>query len=652
VEGYRQVPETSRPGGVPEAGQTVSEASAFLRKLIPLPSSESVGPLSVLGTPSQGQASRSDAIGGAADSVKESAASIVSQAASVLDQEIARGVLAARGASSTAAPGYSSAEYPLLHQMHALVDNLATLWPQLQAGAVNRVPTARPAAGDTTSLVTVRPRTSVKPGEHATIAMTLRNSESRPVHLVPAATDLFGSQGGRIPSSLLEFTPAEIDLEPHEQKDLTISAPIAADAVPDRYSGLLLMKGLDYLRALINIDVAGANAAPHSAPTFAPYLPPQPAGAAAYSTPGSGLMCEATRLAEDGELGNSDAIRLLQIPHSPEDIKAVLARFDRQLTREARSKLTLEAFAPLPDGVNNQRYEPIFDRYPITGKTYTTASGTVALNEVQYYNGEMVQLHGECPNVARVSEALLGSGYRPLTIRYADGRESAIAQFWSHRLSDTSLRPYNAAFIVVAAVPDNVPAHQACFAADENGAASVLAMFDGTYDQAKASYENRVRLFFARLLDSTRVAIELGRERMGTDKRPGTIQLARNGKRRSFSVSDGAANPVARIDFDIADDPTAYLCEVARAAASAGRLLRAYPAGTEYVYPAVARIGAGPVVNWQWRTDVLPRLQRVDPNTVEFDSRSEEGAMLIRWGFSPKVLGYIPNVRGVITGVP
>jgi hypothetical protein len=33
-------------------------------------------------------------------------------------------------------------------------------------------------------------------------------------------------------------------------------------------------------------------------------------------------------------------------------------------------------------------------------------------------------------------------------------------------------------------------------------------------------------------------------------------------------------------------------------------------------------------------------------------SRSEEGEILIRWGFKPKVLGYIPNVRGAVTGVP
>jgi hypothetical protein len=201
-------------------------------------------------------------------------------------------------------------------------------------------------------------------------------------------------------------------------------------------------------------------------------------------------------------------------------------------------------------------------------------------------------------------------------------------------------------------VPDNTPANQACIAADDNGASSALAMFDGAFDSAKAVYENRVRLFYIRLLDSTQIAIEVGRERMGTDKRPGTIQLTRDGKQRSFSVKDSAGNPVAKIDFVIADDPRAFFPEVARAAATAGMQFRALPAGAEYVYPGVARIGTGPVTNWQWRTDLLPRLQRVEPNTVTFDSRSEEGDILIRWGFKPQVLGYIPNVRGAVTGVP
>ena len=57
-------------------------------------------------------------------------------------------------------------------------------------------------------------------------------------------------------------------------------------------------------------------------------------------------------------------------------------------------------------------------------------------------------------------------------------------------------------------------------------------------------------------------------------------------------------------------------------------------------------------MNWQWRTDVIPRLQPVESDIVVFDPSSEEGDTLIKWGFEPKVLGYIPNVRGAVTGVP
>lgn len=365
-----------------------------------------------------------------------------------------------------------------------------------------------------------------------------------------------------------------------------------------------------------------------------------------------GVMQEAMRLANDGELGNSNAIRLLQISHTPDELRQVLARFDKQLTPQARGKLFLETLAPLPAHVENQRYEPIFDRHLISGTTYTTAAGVVVPNEVQYYNGQMVQLYGECTNVAPVRRALAGSGYRPLTLRYADGRETAVAHFWVHNLSDTSLKPYNAMFIIVAAVRDDAPLAQSTLRGDENGASSVLSVLDGSYDPTRLTYENRARLFYLRLLDSTQVAIDVGRERMGTDKQPGTIRLAHTGQQLGVVVADGTGNLVAKIDVTLTDDRAALRPKLVQAAATAGIPLADLPAGTEYVFPSVARIGTGPIVPWDWRTDLQPRLQGVVPNTIRFDSRSEDGAMLVSWGFQPKVLGFIPNVRGVVTGVP
>jgi truncated hemoglobin YjbI len=312
--------------------------------------------------------------------------------------------------------------------------------------------------------------------------------------------------------------------------------------------------------------------------------------------------------------------------------------------------MDMAAFVPPPPDVPKRRQGPLFDKYVLSGKTYITANGAVVPNELQYYDGEMVHFYGECTNVSAVNDVLAGSGYKAITLRHADGRQTAVAQLWSNRFTDTSIGPYSAMFIVVMVVRDDAPPSQACIKADSNGASSVLVMLDGSFDSATAMYENRARMFQVRLLDTTQVAIDVGRERMGTDKRPGAIDMTRDGRRIRLSIEDQSGRGVVRADVELADDPGAYRSEVEKAAATATIQLRTLPRGTEYVYPAAARIGRAPVVSWQWRSDVIPQLQPVS-GTVVFDPSSEEGRMLLAWGFTPKVLGYIPNVRGVITGL-
>jgi hypothetical protein len=294
--------------------------------------------------------------------------------------------------------------------------------------------------------------------------------------------------------------------------------------------------------------------------------------------------------------------------------------------------------------------EPIFSKYPISGKTYTTAHGATVPNELQYYDGEMVHFYGECADVSAVNQALAGSGYKPVTLTSADGSETAVAEVWTSKFTDSTIGPYSAMFIVLMAVRSETPPGDTSIRADPNGASSVLAMLDGSFDPAAKVYENKARLFLVRLLDTTQVAIDVGRERMGTDKRPGIIDMVRNGRRLRLSVKDQSERAVIRAEVELSNDST-YTAAVAKAAASAGIPVRALPSGTEYVYPAVARIGRGPLVSWQWRSDAAPLLQPVVPGTVRLDPSSEEGRMLLTWGFTPKVLGYIATVRGVITGL-
>ena len=237
------------------ARQTLDEAGSFLQRLIPFPGSETLVPLSLLSMPAQGGVPQSNPVSAATGVVGDQGASIVSQAASVLDEEMAKGVLAARNAGTTAPYGRVDASNPVLRQMHEFVDNIAAIWPRLQSTPAQRLATYQPAANDTDPVAEVKPRATVKPGQRATISMTVRNSENRPVCLVPAATDLLGSRGGRIPCSLVELTPSDISLEPQEQRDLAIATTVPLDAAPGCYSGLLVVRGLDYLRALITIEV-------------------------------------------------------------------------------------------------------------------------------------------------------------------------------------------------------------------------------------------------------------------------------------------------------------------------------------------------------------------------------------------------------------
>jgi hypothetical protein len=101
----------------------------------------------------------------------------------------------------------------------------------------------------------LRPPNRLQPGERATLSMTVRNHESRAVQLGPAATPLLGSNGHRIPSQLLEFSPQQMTLEPGASQVLQMTVTVPALCPPGCYFGLLVVTGSDYVRALIAVEV-------------------------------------------------------------------------------------------------------------------------------------------------------------------------------------------------------------------------------------------------------------------------------------------------------------------------------------------------------------------------------------------------------------
>ena len=77
-------------------------AADFLRRLIPFPGTDVLTPLSSLSMAGLSNAAPPSPVNDVANLVTEQAASIVPQAASILDEQMARGVVAARGATPAA----------------------------------------------------------------------------------------------------------------------------------------------------------------------------------------------------------------------------------------------------------------------------------------------------------------------------------------------------------------------------------------------------------------------------------------------------------------------------------------------------------------------------------------------------------------------
>lgn len=188
-------------------------------------------------------------------SVSTAANDIVAQAVAILDQETAKGIVAAqRVPAASSSTGVPAGDF--LQQLHEVIENVARAWPTSARGAFAPAGAAPTASGSAIGpLPELKPASPLRPGDQATIAMTIRNHEDKAVSLTPAATPLLGSNGERIAVQLLEFTPTQLRLDPGQQHELRITVTIPARCRSGCYAGLLVVAGVDYLRALITVEV-------------------------------------------------------------------------------------------------------------------------------------------------------------------------------------------------------------------------------------------------------------------------------------------------------------------------------------------------------------------------------------------------------------
>lgn len=260
MEYYRRQPPDETTLENPEAmtNAAVDNAGQLLRRLLPFPSSADASSLQAPLMPMRRTLIPQSMVpGGIPPAAGPQAATIVSEAASILDEEMARGVLAARDAKPFPRDRDADPTSTLLRQVHDVIDNIAGIWPNLQSASTQWTGPSVAAvnSGHAEPLPELKPASSLRAGQRARISMMLCNKEDRPVRLTPMTTDLIGSTGGRISSQLFEFEPREVRLEPGEQREIQIGIPVPAEASVGCYTGLLVVTGVDYLRALMTIDV-------------------------------------------------------------------------------------------------------------------------------------------------------------------------------------------------------------------------------------------------------------------------------------------------------------------------------------------------------------------------------------------------------------
>ena len=93
-------------------------------------------------------------------------------------------------------------------------------------------------------------------------------------------------------------------------------------------------------------------------------------------TRGSALMRKLAQTGRRRRDWDSDAIRLHAPAHTTRGIRGRARAVRRADDAAGQKQADTGGVDAAASRVHNQRFEPIFDRYPLSGRTYTTASGT------------------------------------------------------------------------------------------------------------------------------------------------------------------------------------------------------------------------------------------------------------------------------------
>jgi hypothetical protein len=95
----------------------------------------------------------------------------------------------------------------------------------------------------------------VAPGGTAQIRISLVNEDEQPAQIVFFSTGLIGADGEHIPAERVSFQPRELTLQAGKAGDVMVGVVIPAQTRCGTYSGLIRASQLDYLHAVLVVQV-------------------------------------------------------------------------------------------------------------------------------------------------------------------------------------------------------------------------------------------------------------------------------------------------------------------------------------------------------------------------------------------------------------
>ncbi len=96
---------------------------------------------------------------------------------------------------------------------------------------------------------------AVRPGDSASVPLTVDNAGARPVTLLLYSTDLVSDAGYQIPASLISFEPPSQTIAPRSQGAARMNVAIPLQALAGSYSALVQAAGLAVSKAVVTLDI-------------------------------------------------------------------------------------------------------------------------------------------------------------------------------------------------------------------------------------------------------------------------------------------------------------------------------------------------------------------------------------------------------------